>query len=211
MITEEKLSHSLQDLPLVRFFWKWLKSMHQSRGHLGRTMENDPIMQEINTILSFDEKDEGWAAFFKGSDMAITKSENILQCLRDFDLWRTYMKKKEFVITLQHYHCKLLYVQLMESSYKDNVESTEWNEARHQRFKNLQSNMSWYSVDRHSIIGLAVIMYIERVWNFKKEPIAIVLDPQRKVVNNNALHMLWIWGSLAFPFTSAREAKLWKQ
>jgi len=37
-----------------------------------------------------------------------------------------------------------------------------------------------------------------------------VLDPQGKVVCPNALHMMWIWGSSAFPFTSLREESLWK-
>ncbi|KAJ0074735.1 hypothetical protein Patl1_33304 [Pistacia atlantica] len=71
--------------------------------------------------------------------------------------------------------------------------------------------MPWYSVYDPSIIGPAVIMYIEQVWQFKKEPILVVLDPQGNVVNSDAHHMLWIWGSLAFPFTSAREEELWLQ
>ncbi|KAJ0075851.1 hypothetical protein Patl1_33318 [Pistacia atlantica] len=282
-ITEEKLSRSLQDLPWVSFFWNQLKSMHQSRMHLGGTKENDPLMQEINTILSFDDKDEGWAAFCRGSDMAIAKREDILQCLSDFFLWRTYMNEKEFVTTLKHYHRKLLLVQLMGSPLKDSMDflsalipankdheplrkadaketasievlknktllflisdaefvdeellfmlkkmyeesrqfemvwipvvdrSNPWTPAQENQFLINRWKMSWYSVYHHSAIDLAVIMCIEQEWNFKKKPILVVLDPQGKLVNDNALHMLWIWGSLAFPFTSAREAELWKQ
>ncbi|KAJ0075540.1 hypothetical protein Patl1_33430 [Pistacia atlantica] len=290
-ITAEKLSYSLQDLTLVRFFWQRLNSMYESRRHLGhaeenvpRTEENDHVIQEINTIRSFDERGEGWAVFCKGSDMAIAKSEKILQCLNDFDLWRTYMSGKEFVTALKHYHRKLLLVQLMESPHKDNMEvlrtlihaeedqkplfkggdaresasievlknktvvflisdaefadeellfmpkkmyeesrqfemvwipvvdrSTPWNQAKENQFLIHQFNMPWYSVRHHSIIDLAVVMYIEQMWNFKKKPILVVLDPRGKLVNNNAPHMFWIWGSLAFPFTSEREAELWNQ
>jgi len=38
----------------------------------------------------------------------------------------------------------------------------------------------------------------------------VVLDPQGKVVCPNALYMMWIWESNAFPFTSLREESLWR-
>jgi hypothetical protein len=49
------------------------------------------------------------------------------------------------------------------------------------------------------------------VWHFRNKPILVVLDPQGKVVSPNALHMMWIWGSNAFPFTSLREESLWRE
>ncbi|KAI3831158.1 hypothetical protein MKX03_016079 [Papaver bracteatum] len=55
------------------------------------------------------------------------------------------------------------------------------------------------------------IKYIKEVWSFQKKPILVVLDPQGRVFILNALHMMWIWGSLAFPFTSMREEALWKE
>ncbi|XP_044492142.1 protein SIEVE ELEMENT OCCLUSION B-like [Mangifera indica] len=88
--------------------------------------------------------------------------------------------------------------------------STPWSQDKQKRFESLQNSMPWYSVYNHTMIDRAVIKYIKEVWQFKKKAILVVLDPQGKVVNNNALHMLWIWGSLAFPFTSTREEALWK-
>ncbi|KAE8697282.1 omega-6 fatty acid desaturase, endoplasmic reticulum isozyme 1 [Hibiscus syriacus] len=41
-------------------------------------------------------------------------------------------------------------------------------------------------------------------------PIVVTLDPQGKVTCPNALNMLWIWGNAAFPFTTEKEASLWK-
>ncbi|KAJ4973402.1 hypothetical protein NE237_006576 [Protea cynaroides] len=89
--------------------------------------------------------------------------------------------------------------------------SVPWTEAKQRDFDQLQSNMSWYSVHHPSLIDPAVIRYIKEVWHFNKKPILVVLDPQGRVVSPNALHMMWIWGSLAFPFTSMREETLWKE
>ncbi|KAJ0074951.1 hypothetical protein Patl1_33331 [Pistacia atlantica] len=70
--------------------------------------------------------------------------------------------------------------------------------------------MPWYSVYNPLLIDAAVIFYIQEVRHSNKKPILVVLDPQGKLVNNNALHMLWIWGSLAFPFTISKEEELFE-
>ncbi|KAJ0075372.1 hypothetical protein Patl1_33339 [Pistacia atlantica] len=273
VINVEKLSHSLQDLPLVWFFWERLKSMYHSRMQLGYTVEHDLIMKEINTILSLDESDEGWAVFCRGSAMAMAKSDTILQCLSDFELWRTHVKDEDIVTALKHYHRKLLFEKIIESPQKDNMKvlreliyakedqllllkgdtkermditmdelrilqelfaysgqclngeeikyevvwipvvdrATPWTKAKQDQFQNFQWNMPWYTVYDHSMVDPGVITYMKKVWQFKKKPIVVVLDPEGEVVNNNALHMLRIWGILAFPFTRSKETELWTQ
>ncbi|KAG6766361.1 hypothetical protein POTOM_030438 [Populus tomentosa] len=89
--------------------------------------------------------------------------------------------------------------------------STLWNETNKKQYEDFQSSMPWYSVYHPSLLDVAVIRYIKEVWHFNKKPLLVVLDPQGKVVNPNAIHMMWIWGSLAFPFTSLREEGLWKE
>ncbi|KAJ0075151.1 hypothetical protein Patl1_33452 [Pistacia atlantica] len=288
VINVKKLSHSLQDLPLVWFFWERLKSMYHSRMQLGYTVEHDHMMKEINTILSFDESDEGWAVFCRGSAMAMAKSDTILQCLSDFELWRTHVKDKDSVTALSHYHRKLLFEKIMESPQKDNMKvlrkliyakedqllllkgdtkekvnievlkskivlllisdmditmdelrilqeliaysgqclngkeikyevvwipvvdrSTALAKAKQDQFENLLWKMPWYSVYDHSMVDPGVITYIKIVWQFKEKPIVVVIDPEGEMVNNNAFHMLRIWGILAFPFTRSKEAELW--
>ncbi|KAL0920971.1 hypothetical protein M5K25_007992 [Dendrobium thyrsiflorum] len=86
-----------------------------------------------------------------------------------------------------------------------------WTEDREDDFNRLASNMPWYRLHHPSLLQPAVIRYIRDVWHFEKKPILVVLDPQGKVVCPNAIHMIWIWGSLAFPFTSGREEALWKE
>ncbi|PPS11279.1 hypothetical protein GOBAR_AA09369 [Gossypium barbadense] len=56
-----------------------------------------------------------------------------------------------------------------------------------------------------------VIRFIQVVWHFRTKPILVVLDPQGKVVSPNVIHMMWIWGNTAFPFTSLREEALWRE
>ncbi len=84
-------------------------------------------------------------------------------------------------------------------------------ETMQKQFDNLQATMPWYSVYHPSLIERPVIKFIKEVWNFTKKPILVVIDPQGRVASPNALHMMWIWGSIAFPFTSAREEALWKE
>ncbi|KAF3337437.1 Protein SIEVE ELEMENT OCCLUSION B [Carex littledalei] len=83
--------------------------------------------------------------------------------------------------------------------------------AADKRYNRLASNMPWYYPNNPSLIDPTVVRYVRHAWRFDKKPLLVVLDPQGKVVSPNALHMMWIWGSLAFPFTSAREEALWKE
>ncbi|XP_022773670.1 protein SIEVE ELEMENT OCCLUSION B-like [Durio zibethinus] len=79
------------------------------------------------------------------------------------------------------------------------------------KFETLRSTMPWYSVQDPLLIEKPVIRFIKEVWHFRTKPILVVLDPQGKVVSPNAIHMMWIWGSTAFPFTSLREEALWRE
>lgn len=87
---------------------------------------------------------------------------------------------------------------------------TAWAETK-QKFERLQSMMPWYSVYEPSLLEAATIRYIKEVWLFNTKPMLVVLDPQGKLVNLNAVHMMWIWGSMAYPFSSLREEALWKE
>ncbi|KAH7850573.1 hypothetical protein Vadar_000037 [Vaccinium darrowii] len=79
-----------------------------------------------------------------------------------------------------------------------------------QKFESLQSTMPWYTVHHPNLIDRAVIRFVKERWHFRNKPILVVLDPQGRVVSPNAIHMMWIWGSNAFPFVSLKEEALWK-
>ncbi|KAG6686376.1 hypothetical protein I3842_11G014300 [Carya illinoinensis] len=78
------------------------------------------------------------------------------------------------------------------------------------KFEELQSMMPWYSVIDPWTIEPAVIKYIKEVWRFNKRSILVSLDPQGRVTSINALHMMWIWGTGAIPFSIEKEEELWK-
>ncbi|XP_011013170.1 PREDICTED: uncharacterized protein LOC105117262 [Populus euphratica] len=88
--------------------------------------------------------------------------------------------------------------------------SVQWSDPMKEKFESMQSSMPWFTVYHPLLIEKAVIRFIKEVWHFRNKPILVVLDPQGKVICPNALHMMWIWGSNAFPFTSLREESLWK-
>ncbi|KAF5961593.1 hypothetical protein HYC85_002802 [Camellia sinensis] len=89
--------------------------------------------------------------------------------------------------------------------------SVQWTDPMQKQFESLQSTMPWYKVHHPSLIDRVVIRFIREKWHFRNKAILVVLDPQGKVVRPNAIHMMWIWGSNAFPFTSAREEALWRE
>ncbi|KAF7839881.1 protein SIEVE ELEMENT OCCLUSION B-like [Senna tora] len=84
-------------------------------------------------------------------------------------------------------------------------------EVKQKKLEELQSKMSWHSVCDPWMLEEAVIRYMKEVWHFKKKPILVVLDQHGNVGNLNALHIMWIWGSLAYPFTIAVEEDIWKE
>ncbi|XP_056169900.1 protein SIEVE ELEMENT OCCLUSION B-like isoform X3 [Syzygium oleosum] len=89
--------------------------------------------------------------------------------------------------------------------------SVQWTDPTQKHFEALKSTMPWYTVNHPSLIHKAVIRLIKEKWHFRNKPILVVLDPQGRVVCPNAIHMMWIWGSNAFPFTTLREEALWKE
>ncbi|XP_052197890.1 protein SIEVE ELEMENT OCCLUSION B-like [Diospyros lotus] len=79
------------------------------------------------------------------------------------------------------------------------------------KFESLQSTMPWYTVHHPSVINRGVIKFVRQKWHFRNKPILVVLNPQGRVVSPNAIRMMWIWRSNAFPLTSFREEELWKE
>ncbi|KAF5746532.1 hypothetical protein HS088_TW06G00703 [Tripterygium wilfordii] len=87
--------------------------------------------------------------------------------------------------------------------------SVPWDETKRKQFETLQLLMPWYSVCHPSLLDPGVIRYIKESWHFIKTPLLVAFDQQGRVVNPNAFHMVWIWGSHAFPFTIQKDEALW--
>ena len=89
--------------------------------------------------------------------------------------------------------------------------SLQGTDSIRKKFESLQSKMPWYTVHHPSVINRGVIKFVRQKWHFRNEPILVVLNPQGRVVSPNAIRMMRIWRSNAFPFTSFREEELWKE
>lgn len=77
-------------------------------------------------------------------------------------------------------------------------------------FEKLRETMPWLAIHPTVMIQQHVINYIKEELHFTRKPIVVTVDPQGRVTCKNALHMLWIWGNKAFPFSDDKEAALWK-
>ncbi|PPR91668.1 hypothetical protein GOBAR_AA29014 [Gossypium barbadense] len=101
-------------------------------------------------------------------------------------------------------HYEVVWIPVVEHS------GVPLSEETRTRFEALRSSMPWYSVEDPLLIEKPVLRFIKEIWHFRTKPILVVLDPRGKVLSQNAIHMMWIWGSAAFPFTSYEEEKLWR-
>lgn len=86
-----------------------------------------------------------------------------------------------------------------------------WTKEHETKFKGLQYKMPWYTLYHPSLLDVSSIRFIKEVWGFAKKPMLVSLDQFGKVVSDNALHMILIWGNLAYPFTTTKEEDLWKR
>ncbi|KAI3452654.1 hypothetical protein Pfo_009318 [Paulownia fortunei] len=78
-------------------------------------------------------------------------------------------------------------------------------------FEFFSNSLPWFSIRRPWSLNSTVINYIKQEWNFKEDPIMVVLNENGMITNSNAMDMVWIWGSKAFPFSTSREKVLWEQ
>ncbi|XP_038884139.1 protein SIEVE ELEMENT OCCLUSION B-like [Benincasa hispida] len=189
------------------------KMHHEAYMNLVRLFEiphidNNKILRAL--IYSKDDKPPLIDGLIKEkATLEVLRKKNVLLLISDLDL-----SVVELSMLDQIYRESRQNKTRTESDYEVvwmPIVDSPWTEEKQVKFDALLGLMPWYSVAHPSLIESAVIKYVRQVWNFIKKPLLVVLDPQGKVVNTNAVHMLWIWGSLAYPFTSAREESLWKE
>ncbi|KAI9177381.1 hypothetical protein LWI28_014490 [Acer negundo] len=147
----------------------------------------------------------------KRVNIDVLRRKNVLLLISDLNISHDELSILEQIYTESRQHATRL-VNQYEVVWIPVVDrSIPWDETMQNRFEYIQSQMPWYTVHHPTLIEKAVIRFTKEVWHFRNKPILVVLDPQGKVVSPNAIHMMWIWGSNAFPFTSLKEEALWKE
>ncbi|KAL4287806.1 protein SIEVE ELEMENT OCCLUSION B [Arachis ipaensis] len=77
-----------------------------------------------------------------------------------------------------------------------------WTYEIKKKFEYLKSVMpSWYVVECFSLIK--GYKPLQEIWNYQGKPIVVVADAGGKLLNENALHPIILWGMEAFPFDPA--------
>ncbi|MCL7031644.1 hypothetical protein MKW94_022230 [Papaver nudicaule] len=95
---EQRLSHCWQDPMSIWFFWDRLESMWYSKLQHSHTINNDPMMREITTMLTLDGSNDGWAILTKGSgEMVKAHGSKMLEVLAEFNEWKTNVEQQGFV------------------------------------------------------------------------------------------------------------------
>ncbi|KAM1215192.1 hypothetical protein ACFX2I_011623 [Malus domestica] len=147
----------------------------------------------------------------KRVDIDVLKRKVVILFITDLDV----IHENEYMIVQQMYLEKQHNPTRPESQYEVVwLPITDvWTDAKYQQFEMLRNNIEWYTVFHPSVVSPIMVRYIRdpRKWNFAKKPLLVVMDPQGKIVHKNAVHMMCIWGSIAFPFTSQKERMLWEE
>ncbi|XP_022734843.1 protein SIEVE ELEMENT OCCLUSION C [Durio zibethinus] len=87
--------------------------------------------------------------------------------------------------------------------------SDTWTDAEEKWFNFLSNSIPFYSVRQPWSLNSAVINFMKQEWKYGDEAIMVVLDSEGTITNLNALDMVFIWGSEAYPFSLSRENELW--
>ncbi|KAK6134885.1 hypothetical protein DH2020_031369 [Rehmannia glutinosa] len=86
------------------------------------------------------------------------------------------------------------------------------NPEKKKLFKEVQNTMPWLSLRDLSLLDPAVVKYIKDDWQFQRRSmIKVVYQQGRLSKNHDAMHMVFIWGCLAEPFSRKKEKDLWEK
>nr|XP_043626821.1 protein SIEVE ELEMENT OCCLUSION B-like [Erigeron canadensis] len=102
IIRDEKLSYVLPDVTHIWYFWVRLESMLHSKLHFGKSFDEDPILREIDVMLSYDSDDQGWAVVCRGSSgwMRRVNCDTLLTSLTNYKEWQDDAQEKGFLPAL---------------------------------------------------------------------------------------------------------------
>ncbi|KAK8363336.1 hypothetical protein V6Z11_A03G157800 [Gossypium hirsutum] len=84
-----------------------------------------------------------------------------------------------------------------------------WIDTEQKWFDFISNSMPCYLVRQPWSLNSAVVNFMKQEWNYGGEAIMVVLDSEGMITNSNALDMVFIWGSKAYPFSLSRENELW--
>lgn len=133
-IETENLSRTWTDSTSTWFFWSRLDSMRCSKAKHHKTVDNDAILREVMTLLSYDGSDQGWVMVWRGSAETVRGNGQLaLTTLDDFGAWKIPAAENGFVPEFsnqlirrhQPQHCTRLIIPGFGPDIPDKVVCTE--------------------------------------------------------------------------------------
>lgn len=127
--------------------------------------------------------------------MEVVKTTNVLLLFSGLDI-SEYVSILKPIYKEMKNEFKIMWIPIVEP----------WTNDTQKKFDIQRDDMPWYVVQQFS--SISSIKYVKEQWQFKNEPIIVVLNPQGRVEHHNALHMIMTWGTRAIPFTHSKEDEL---
>ncbi|KAI4299761.1 hypothetical protein L6164_033190 [Bauhinia variegata] len=155
----------------------------------------------INQYLTFSGEDN---LHMDHMDMRIQRRKHMLLLISDLSISEEEVQVLKRLYKDQAMRSERLY----EMVWVPIEDELSLNFSDQCKFKKLKSMMPWYSF-QHPLSDPKLTNQIKEDWNLTDRLIVVVQDPQGKVSSKNAIHMMWIWGNSAFPFSREREEDLW--
>ncbi|XP_058093670.1 protein SIEVE ELEMENT OCCLUSION B-like [Magnolia sinica] len=196
-----------------------MKQLDSCREHIGKKKNMEGI-QVLNRLFEMKHSDNmkilkalihsedvilRYGGIEKRVSMEVLKKKTVILFISDLDISRVECEVlTEIYNRTSDRQYEVVWLPVIDGLAELPVE-------KEKQFKDLVSLMPWHSVHHPSVLKPAVIRFIKEVWNFEKKPLMVTLDSRGNVVCRDALHLMWIWGSLAFPFTDSKEEALWKK
>lgn len=79
MIRNDKLGEILGTASMILLFWNRIEHMKRSKIRLGSsTVGEDPVLQAVTKLQSYDQIMGKWASLFKGNELVLTGVGNIM-------------------------------------------------------------------------------------------------------------------------------------
>lgn len=130
------------------------------------------------------------------TSLEISKGDNTLRLMRQM-----YQEKRAYPFNEESKY-EIVWFPFIEET---------WTADKNKQFESLKQQMYWYTVHRPEAVPSAASKYIKNpeYWRFIRKPVCVVLDTEGRVVHKNAIPMMCIWGSVAFPFCEKKERSFW--
>ncbi|KAL0009848.1 hypothetical protein SO802_004956 [Lithocarpus litseifolius] len=156
------------------------------------------IVEVLNKLISGEGNEQPVKVFDNDTilvNMEVVKTKNVLLFFSGLDISEYVSILKPIYKEIKN-DFKIMWIPIVEP----------WTKDTQKKFDIQRDDMPWYVVQQFS--SISSIKYVKEQWQFKNEPIIVVLNPQGRVEHHNALHMIMTWGKRAIPFTRSKEDEL---